>query len=124
MPLPTFTLQLDQPRQLRYTWNALARLEQALAKPLRQIISEFRYGDVSMLRTLVWAGLLHAQPDLTLNDVGPMLDAYVEANGGDLFALYQAWDEALSTSGMLGKVEDPKGGAEGNGSTPGGGSSS
>jgi len=60
---------------LRYDFNALVALEDTLGIPISRwtdIISE-QMG-VRTIRTLVWAGLLHENEDITLKDVGEMLD--------------------------------------------------
>jgi hypothetical protein len=62
-------------RYLRYDFNALIALEEALGVPISQwkdIINE-QMG-VRTLRTLVWAGLLHEDENLSERDVGAVLD--------------------------------------------------
>jgi hypothetical protein len=67
----TVTVKLDKQRKLKYTFNALCELEDALGRPLLEIRNNFRVKD---LRALVWAGLLHENPDLTLEEAGRLLD--------------------------------------------------
>lgn len=76
MPKPFVTINLDRPRRLRYTMNALVNMEEALGKPIGQIISEFNAGVFGFkdIRAIIWAGLLHENPDLTQEQVGNIID--------------------------------------------------
>ena len=66
------TVKLDKQRKLKYTFNAFCELEEALGRPLASIKgNEFKMKD---LRALVWAGLLHESPGLTLEEVGDLID--------------------------------------------------
>lgn len=59
--------------RLRYDLNALAALEERLGlKSLTDFENlEVRIGTI---RTMLWAGLLHENPDLTEQEVGAMVD--------------------------------------------------
>ncbi len=63
-------------RTFRFDTNALAELEGALGKTTRQLLADMKRGltGTRQIRALVWACLLHAEPHLTLGDVGRMLD--------------------------------------------------
>lgn len=76
MPKPFVTINLDRPRRLRYTMNALISMEEALGKPIGQLISDYNTGTIGFkdMRIIIWAGLLHENPDLTLEQVGDMID--------------------------------------------------
>lgn len=66
------TVKLDKQRKLKYTFNAFCELEEALGRPLASFQSnEFKMKD---LRALVWAGLLHETPELTLEEAGDLID--------------------------------------------------
>jgi len=66
------TVKLDKQRKLKYTFNAFCELEEALGRPLASIKgNEFKMKD---LRALVWAGLLHESPGLTLEEAGDLID--------------------------------------------------
>ncbi|MBA4547683.1 hypothetical protein H1R82_07345 [Thermoactinomyces intermedius] len=71
MAKQTVTVKLDKQRKLKYTFSAFCELEEALGRPLTEIKNNFRMKD---LRALVWAGLLHENPDLTLEETGRLLD--------------------------------------------------
>jgi len=64
-----------QIRALRYEMNALPELEGVLKLTLAEIGVRFKKGKVGTreVRALVWAGLLHADEDLSLRQVGDWL---------------------------------------------------
>lgn len=76
MRKPVVLINLDRPRRLRYTTNALANMEEALKKPIGQLVNDFSSGLFGFrdIRAIVWAGLLHESPDLTQSEVGDMID--------------------------------------------------
>jgi hypothetical protein len=65
-------IELDKKRNLRYTMNALAEIEDRLGVPLSEM------GNVKMtiknVRVILWAGLIHEDKELTPEDVGDMVD--------------------------------------------------
>ena len=78
MPNPKKSVQINlggKFRYLRYDFNAIISLEDALGVPISQWkdVINAQMG-VRTLRTLVWAGLLHEDETLTERDVGTMLD--------------------------------------------------
>jgi hypothetical protein len=66
-----FPVKLDKQRKIRFTFNAFCELEEVMDRPLTELQNGFKMKD---LRALVWAGLLHEEPDLTLEDAGAMID--------------------------------------------------
>ena len=66
------SIELDKSRKLKYTTNALAELEDVLDAPLTQLGENM--AGIKTIRALVWAGLLHESPDLTINQAGDLLD--------------------------------------------------
>lgn len=90
MPKPFVVINLDRPRRLRYSMNALVNVEEVLGKPVGQIVSEFNEGLFGFkdIRAILWAGLLHEDPGLTPEQVGDMIDeaesfAYVAQRVGE-----------------------------------------
>lgn len=65
-----------QPKIFRFNLNALAELENVLGESLMQIKPE-QFG-FKQQRAMVWAALLHAEPKLTLAQVGDLLDPVLE----------------------------------------------
>lgn len=63
--VPMVKIDVDKPRNLRYDLNAMCEVERLTDKPFSQL-------DNSMMtiRIVLWAGLVHEDPDLTLQDVG------------------------------------------------------
>lgn len=64
-------IELDKPRRLRYDLNALAEIEEGTGKPL----TELNQGNMGVrdIRLILWAGLVHEDPNLTQRDVGAMV---------------------------------------------------
>lgn len=65
-------IKLDKLRRLRYTMNALAEIENKLGMPVSELDSA-KLG-VKEVRTILWAGLIHEDKDLTEEQVGDMVD--------------------------------------------------
>ena len=62
---------------LRFSINALCCLEEKTGLSLNSLPS----AQFSCLRGLVWCGLMEAQPGLTLEAAGKMLDAHLQSGG-------------------------------------------
>ena len=65
-------IELDKTRQIRFTLNALAELEDKLGVSLSQL-DNVEMG-VKQIRTFLWAGLIHEEPELSEEAVGNMVD--------------------------------------------------
>ena len=65
-------IELDKTRQIRFTLNALAELEDKLGVSLTEL--EGLNMGVKQIRTFLWAGLLHEEPELSEQAVGNMVD--------------------------------------------------
>lgn len=65
-------IELDKVRGLRFTLNSLAEIEDRLGVPLSKM-SEVELG-IKSIRTMLWAGLIHEDPELTETEVGNMVD--------------------------------------------------
>lgn len=66
-------VMLDRERTLRYTLNALALIEDRCGD-IQKAAAEAQSGKVSVIRTVLWAGLVHEDKDLTEEQVGDMVD--------------------------------------------------
>lgn len=62
-------VELDQVRTLRYTERSLYRLEEETGKTLTEMGDRLRKGSLQAITSLLWAGLLHAEPRITVDDV-------------------------------------------------------
>lgn len=65
-------IELDRKRRLKFNMNALSELEDVLGRPITQL-SDQTIG-MKELRALLWAGLLHEDPDLSLQEVGALVE--------------------------------------------------
>lgn len=66
---PTITVQLDRERHLLYTFDSLARIEElinvnTLSDPLQSYLTK----SATNFATVLWAGLLHEDPELDTDD--------------------------------------------------------
>lgn len=75
-------------RRLRYDFNAIASLEEAIDRPVSAL------GDnvgVRELRAMLWAGLIHELPKLTIIQAGDMISfekmGYITEKIQEAFAL-------------------------------------
>jgi hypothetical protein len=63
-------IELDgKERELRFDLNALCLFEETAKLPLAEALS---IRSMSVIRALIWAGLIHEDPLLTVDDVGRM----------------------------------------------------
>ena len=89
---------LDKERRLRYQFNGLCDVERVLGKTLMETVS------TSMgfyeIRGLLWCGLVHEDPALTVPGVGDLVQGYLEA-GGRVDQLVDTMRQALEVSGLL-----------------------
>ena len=89
MSKPFVVVNLDKPRKIKYTINALATLEDVLERPVTELGNNV---GVKELRALLWAGLLHEDANLTLEQAGNLMD------GIDIITLAEKIGEALNAA--------------------------
>jgi hypothetical protein len=100
MPSPAVPFDLlDKPRNLRFSINALADLEQHLGIGPAQIFEEGRVGFLT-IRGLLWAGLRWEDKRLTPERVGDLIETFIE-KGGSLEGLMEPVSRALNSSGVI-----------------------
>lgn len=92
------TVTLDKPRKLKFSTNALAELEDALGQPVTKLNAETV--GIKTLRAMLWAGLLHEDPDFTISQAGFLMDF------GDLEEIASKLSEALELA--FGKNDNAK----------------
>jgi hypothetical protein len=68
----TVSVELDKPRTLKYDLNAFAELEEIYGS-MDQAFAAMRSGSMKAARSLLWAGLLHEDNNLTPRKVGAMV---------------------------------------------------
>lgn len=95
----------DQDFPLRYTVNSLCTLEEVTGYGLDQLLKT----SFSAVRGLLWCGLMEARPDLSLVEVGNLLEGHLK-EGGSLGRVASILSQALEEAGFfhLGRGEkDP-----------------
>lgn len=84
---PVVKIELDKTRHLRVDFNGLAAFEEETGKAVEDIGTGM---SVTELRALVWALLLHEDPELSVRDVGAML------HPGNVQAIEEAVQESFA----------------------------
>ena len=72
LPRVTVPLRLDRDRTLVLSFNALCRAEEVTG--INFLMGDFTFSSVRVMRALVWSGLLHEDPSLSLEEVGDMIE--------------------------------------------------
>ncbi len=71
-------IDLDRPRSILFDMNALAELDQQIDEsPFSYIAKagrDLQHGRVNVLRVLLWAGLIHEDPKLTITGAGKLIN--------------------------------------------------
>lgn len=68
---PSVPINMDKERHLRIDTNALIRIEDVLGKSITELTTSM---GVKEMRAIVWAGLCWEAPELTLAEVGDLID--------------------------------------------------
>lgn len=70
-------IELDKTRNLRFGMQALMRIEDKLNKPFASINfeKEMKYSELSVI---IWAGLVHEEPELTPESVANLIDEFTD----------------------------------------------
>ncbi|MED4840395.1 hypothetical protein P9695_08755 [Weizmannia sp. CD-2023] len=80
-------VELDKVRHIRYTMNALAEIEDKLGYGLADL--DGKQLKIKEVRVILWAGLIHEDPELTEEQVGDMIDLgnmqYVQGKMSEAF---------------------------------------
>lgn len=69
----TITLNDGVEREIRFTLNAMAELEERYGS-VDAAFKALDSGSIKAARFVLWAGLMEAQPDLTEKQVGSLID--------------------------------------------------
>lgn len=72
LPRVQIPLRLDRERTLVISFNALCQAEEVTG--INFLMGEFTFSSVRVMRALVWAGLIHEDPNLTLPEVGDLIE--------------------------------------------------
>ena len=112
IPKVKVPITLDKPRTLVLSFNAFCDIQQVLGvNPLAED-EQLDLGSPVNLRAFLWAGLRHEQPDLTLREVGDLLDSCEGGFVAALVGVTQALEAAMPDIVEL--VENQEASAEGN----------
>jgi len=71
-------ISLDKIRHLRFGLNALAALENELGASIQAVFSDIERVGFIQIRGILWAGLLHEMPDLTVEEAGDLFESIPE----------------------------------------------
>jgi len=66
-------IQLDKERHLKFDLNAFAALEDVYGD-INAAFEAMQRGSVKAIRAMLWAGLIHEDETLTIQQVGAMVD--------------------------------------------------
>lgn len=84
-------IELDKHRNLRFTLNSMAEVESRLGVKA-QNLDKIEMG-FTEARLMLWAALIHEDPDLTIEEVGNMVDfsnfQYVQEKVAEAYAVAQ-----------------------------------
>lgn len=99
-------------RTIKFTLNAMAELEDRYGS-VEEAFKQLDNNSIKAVRCILWAGLIHEDPDLTEQQVGNLIDIqYMQelmASLGDAFDADMPKDEKLpeSTEPKLDGAQDP-----------------
>ena len=82
--------------RLCYTINTLCALEDRAGMPIDRLMDR----QFSATRLLLWAGLTHCQPELTVTDVGNLIGRELQM-GGTLEDIVDLCADGLRAAGLL-----------------------
>lgn len=94
-------VQMDRPRHLSFSFNALADMIDMDPQILRRPISH-----ISALRVYLWAGLKDEDPQITPARVGEIVEEFLIA-GGDLEEIIKAVGDAMMVSAFQTRKRKP-----------------
>lgn len=94
-----FTLKGENtPRHLRLDINAVSLIEERVSAGIGSLFEKGRVG-ISTIRACLWAGQLHENPSLTIDEAGEQINGHLE-DGGTLVHLCDVIREALEAAGL------------------------
>lgn len=105
----------EKPRNFKFDLNALADFEQEVGMGFGQLMQ--MKAVFAATRALLWAGLKQDDRTLTIQKMGQLMQAYVQAGGG-LNELLGAAMKAAQEQGALGRAADDDDVEEGDGTKP------
>lgn len=70
----TVAITLDKERNLAYPIMSIIRLKNEHGLELKDLTDEKKAQDIEVILKVIWAGLIHEDKELTVEDVGYMID--------------------------------------------------
>lgn len=95
------------PLALRYTVNSMCALEARAGMPIDRLMDRH----FSATRLLLWAGLYHNHPELTVYEAGELIGEHM-SGGGSLEDIVEACADGLRAAGLLGERDGAEPGGE------------
>lgn len=79
-------VELDKPRMLRLTVNSVSLFDEISGTSFMELTDQLEKGklNISQVRTLIWAMLLHENEDLTIAEAGNLMQAGIDEDKIDL----------------------------------------
>ena len=96
------SIKLDKERTLRFTTKAIAAFERKIGKPFSKI-DDFDDLFLDEKLSLIWAGLLHEDNNLTVDEVFDLIDEH-----SDMLSVLQAVGSAMEMA-FGGSGDSPEG---------------
>jgi hypothetical protein len=91
-------IDADKVRNLKFNYNALIMLEEDFNLDITKLGTQFKLSD---FRTILYCGFKHEDPDLTLEQVGDIIDIILEKHGMEYLAqkIGEAFEKAFGKLG-------------------------
>lgn len=74
MGIKKVTVTLDKERNLAFPLMSLVRLKKEYGLSLQDLSDQEKAQDIENIVKVIWAGLIHEDRELTVDDVGYMID--------------------------------------------------
>lgn len=74
MAIKKIAVHLDKERNLAFPLMSLVRLKKEYGLSLQDLADEQKAQDIENIIKVIWAGLIHEDKELTVEDVGYMID--------------------------------------------------
>jgi len=112
--MQTVTVKLGKPYRLAYGTKALRVFEREADRPINEIGERF---GVDTIASLLHAGMVYNHPEVTVDEIDEMLDAFLE-KGGDLDPVMTAISETVSACGWFANPTKAAPSGKASGATP------
>jgi len=73
-PASGVRVKLDRVRTLRLGWRALEKLQEEHGISVEDLGAQLQTGQFKTIRLIIWAGLIHEDPDLTFDQTADLMD--------------------------------------------------